>query len=302
MTLPIKIGLNIVWVKPECVVEFAQRAEELGFESVWSGEHICLPAGDADWWKKYPTAQAAEAAGTSFSAEDVAFAPDSLFLDPMIVLSHIAAATSRIRLGIGIYLLALRDPVLVGRTIASLDVLSGGRLDMGVGLGWSADEYQFTNNVWEKRGRRMNEMIRCLRTLFDDEHPEFHGEFFDFPPIGFQPKPTQRPRLPIHVGGGTPAAIRRAAQLGDGWYGMTGPSFLPMLREELKKAGREDDPFQISSIDLGGPLSQSRLDELVAEGVDRIVITPWPNTKVAEVGREGLDDIERYARKIGLSS
>ena len=99
----------------------------------------------------------------------------------MTVLAHIAGATSSIRLGIGIYLLALRNPVLVGRTIASLDVLSNGRLDMAVGLGWTPDEYSFTNNVWDTRGRRTNEMIRCLRTLFEDDEPEFHGEFFDFP-------------------------------------------------------------------------------------------------------------------------
>jgi len=299
-SLPIEVGLNIVWVEPAHIVEFAQRAEALGYESVWSGEHICLPRRD-DWWQNYPAAQAARAAGQPFGEQDVSFGPESAFLDPMVVLAHLAAATEKIRLGIGIYLLALRDPVLVGRTIASLDVLSGGRLDLGVGLGWTADEYRFTNNEWKSRGRRMDEMIRCLRTLFEEPTPEFHGEFFDFPAIGFQPKPIQTPRLPIHVGGGTPAAIRRAATLGDGWYGMNDPTLFPLLREELAKAGRESAPFEISMITLDGPLSPRKIDELVALGVQRVVVTPWPGKKVAEVGREGLDDIERYAREIGLT-
>jgi probable F420-dependent oxidoreductase len=300
MSLPIKVGLNIVWVQPSHVAEFARCAEDLGFESVWSGEHVCLPARP-DWWHNYPAAQAAAARGEAFSEEMISFRPESEFLDPMVVLSHVAAVTSTIRLGIGIYLLALRDPVLVGRTIASLDVLSKGRLDLAIGLGWTADEYRFTNNVWETRGRRLDEMIRCLRVLFDESRPEFHGEFFDFPEIGFQPKPVQKPRLPIHVGGGSAPAVRRAAQLGDGWYGMNDPSFYPLLREELKKAGREGEPFQLSLIDLGSDLSQSRIDEMVADGVERIVVTPWPGKKVAEVGREGLADIERYAKRIGLS-
>ncbi len=298
-SLPIEIGLNIVWVRPELVVEFAQRAEALGFESVWSGEHIGLPR-TPDWWHGYPAAQAARAAGEPFTEDDVSFGPDSIFLDPMVVLAHLAAATKKVRLGIGIYLLALRDPVLIGRTIASLDVLSGGRLDLGIGLGWTPDEYHYTNNVWETRGRRMDEMIRCLRTLFEQESPEFHGEFFDFPRIGFQPKPIQRP-LPIHVGGGTPAALRRAARLGNGWYGMQDPSLFPQLRDELAKSGRDPDAFEISMITLGGPLSPDRLEELSELGVGRVVVTPWPGRKVAEVGREGLDEVERYAREIGLT-
>lgn len=214
MSPPVKVGLNIVWVKPEDVVAFAQAAEELGFESVWSGEHISLPA-TPDWWKSFPLA---DVLGDAFTEDMVPFTPHSIFLDPMIVLAHIAAVTDRIRLGIGIYMLTLRDAVLVGRTLASLDVLSGGRLDMATGLGWTEDEYRFTANEWKVRGKRCNELIRALRVLFEQENPEFHGEFFDFDPIGFEPKPIQRP-LPIHIGGGGPPALRRAATLGDGWYG-----------------------------------------------------------------------------------
>ncbi len=293
--VPVKVGLNIVWVKPADLVEFGVAAEELGYESLWSGEHVCLPM-TADWWKKFP---GAEALGDAFTEEMVPFGPDSIFLDPMIALAHLAAATSRVRLGIGIYMLALRDPVLVGRMIATLDVLSNGRLDLAIGLGWNEDEYRFTNNAWKTRGRRMNETIAALRSLFADEHPEFHGEFFDFPPIGFQPKPVQQPRLPIHVGGGGPPAVRRAATLGDGWYGS--PMNIPEIRDELRSAGREHEPFEFSTIMLQGPVPLDQLEQMAEIGVHRVVVTPWVGTRVGEVGREGLAAVERYANDIGLS-
>jgi probable F420-dependent oxidoreductase len=293
MAAPVKVGLNIVWAKPEHVIEFAQTAEALGYESVWSGEHVSLPA-TPDWWRLFP---AAEILGDAFTEDMVPFSPDSPFLDPMIVLAAIAAATERVRLGIGIYMLTLRDAVLVGRTIASLDVLSGGRLDLATGLGWTEDEYRFTGNNWKTRGKRCNELIRALRVLFEDERPEFHGEFFDFDPIGFEPRPIQRP-LPIHIGGGGPPAMRRAATLGNGWYGEAGP--IPEIERLRAEAGRADEPFEYSTIALGAP-STAELEELAAQGVHRVVVTPWIGERVGEVGRDGLGVIEQYARSVGLT-
>lgn len=293
MAAPLNVGLNIVWAKPQDVIAFAQAAEDLGFESVWSGEHVALPAR-SDWWKIFPLA---EILGDAFTEDMVPFSPHSTFLDPMVVLSHVAAATKRVRLGIGIYMLTLRDAVLVGRTLASLDVLSGGRLDMATGLGWTEDEYRFTGNDWKTRGRRCNELIRALRVLFEEANPEFHGEFFDFDAIGFEPKPVQRP-LPIHIGGGGPPALRRAAELGDGWYGET--SAIPEIQRLRAESERSDMPFQYSTINLGAP-PLSELEALAGQGVDRVVVTPWPGRRVGEVGREGLDELERYAKEIGLT-
>jgi probable F420-dependent oxidoreductase len=294
MAAPLKIGLNIVWVKPELVAEYARLAEALGFESVWSGEHVALPHSP-DWWRLYPSAVAL---GDAATEDVVAFRPDSAFLDPIVVLAHLAAATTRIRLGIGVYLLALRHPVLMGRTLASLDLLSDGRIDLAVGLGWTPDEYRFTNNDWSVRGRRMNETILCLRALFEQERPEFHGEFFDFPPIGFQPRPVQRPRFPIHIGGFGAAAEHRAATLGDGWYGS--PANIPAIRDGWKTAGRESEPFQFSSITLEGAVPLGQLHAMAEQGVHRVVVTPWAGTKVGKVGREGMVALERYAKDIGL--
>lgn len=294
MGAPLKVGLNIVWARPEHVVEFARAAEDLGYESVWSGEHVSLPVKDG-WWRGFP---GTEALGEGFTEEMVPFGPDSPFLDPMVVLAHVAAATTRVRLGIGIYMLTLRDAVLVGRTLASLDVLSGGRLDMATGLGWTEDEYAFTGNDWRVRGRRCNELIRALRVLFEEEHPEFHGEFFDFGPMGFQPKPVQRP-FPVHIGGGGPPAMRRAATLGDGWYGM--PTAIPEIERLRAEAGRAGEPFEYSTITLQGPVPLAELEAMASMGVHRVVVTPWAGTRVGEVGREGLDIVERYAKEIGLT-
>ncbi len=293
MAPPVKVGLNIVWVKTDLLAEFARMAEDLGYESLWSGEHVCLST-DADWWRLFPGAQAM---GEAFTEEMVPFTPDSDFPDPMIVLAHLATVTSEVRLGIGIYMLALRNPVLVGKTLATLDVLSNGRIDMAVGLGWTADEYSWTGNDWKQRGQRMNETIEALHVLFESEHPEFHGRFFDFGPMGFQPKPVQKP-MPIHIGGGAGPAVRRAGRLGDGWYG--DPRDIPAIREELQAAGRGDAPFQFSSLAPLGTVPTAELEALAAAGVDRVVVTPWPGTNVGEIGRDGFEVIQRYAKQIGL--
>jgi len=294
MPPPLKIGLNIVWMKPELQVRTAQLAEDLGFEGAWSGEHLALPTGDPNWWRKYPTAVAL---GDRATEDVVNFRPRSAFVDPLIVLAAVASATKRIRLGVGIYMLPLRDAVLAARMVASLDVLSGGRLDLGVGLGWSEEEYRFTGNEFSKRGRKMDESILAIRACFERDEPEFHGEFYDFGPMGFEPKPVQRP-LPILVGGGTPAAEKRAALLGNGWHGAA--SSIPRIKAHLAEAGRADEPFQFSSITLG-PVSRDELETLAAQGVQRAVVTPWTGRKLGEIGEEGLADLERYAKQIGLA-
>ncbi len=291
MAAPLKVGVNIVFVQPEAVVRISQAAEQMGYESVWSGEHVALPQKE-DWWKEYPAVRAAGEAG---HAKLVPFKPETPFLDPMIVLASIASATTKIRLGIGIYLLALRNPVLAGRTIASLDVMSGGRLDLGVGLGWTPHEYTITEQRWEDRAGRMDEMIACLRALFEQENPEFHGKAFDFDPIGFRPKPVQSP-LPIHIGGSSQAAVRRAARLGTGWYG--GVDYIPAIKAELAKVGRQNEPFEYSSLSMAGPMAREELERMKEAGAERAVAIPWKSRK--PVGLEGIDMLEDYAKQIGL--
>jgi len=291
MALPLKVGINIVFVRPDAVVEVSKAAEDLGFESVWSGEHVALPVRD-DWWKKYPSVVAAGDAGTE---RHVPFRPETPFVDPMTVLAFVASATKTIRLGIGIYMLALRNPILVGRTIATLDLMSGGRLDLGVGLGWTPWEYEFTENDWATRGRRLDETICCLRVLFEEDQPEFHGEFFNFEKIGFQPKPAQHP-LPIYIGGSSAPAVTRAARLGNGWHG--GTNFIPAIKRELAEAGRADEPFVFSTIQMGAAPTRDDLLRTADEGAHRAVVVPWRSRK--PVGPEGVEILQDYAKAIGL--
>jgi len=291
MTLP-NIGLNIVWFRPDLQVRAAKLAEDLGFESAWSGEHVGLP-WFPDWWRNYPSVVAKGEAGTE---NDVLFGPKSKFLDPLITLAAIAGATNRIRLGVGIYMLALRDAVLAARMIGSLDVLSGGRLDLAVGLGWSEAEYDFTGNDWKSRGRKMDETIRAVRACFEMENPQFDGEFHKFGPLGFEPKPIQRP-VPILIGGNTPAAERRAGCLGDGWHGPL--ESIPAIKAHLAAAGRSDETFQWSNITFG-PLGREQLEDMAARSATRIVVTPFL-AKVGEVGEEGFAQVEQWARQVGLA-
>jgi probable F420-dependent oxidoreductase len=292
MAAPLKIGLNIDWLKPELRVEVAQVAEQLGFDSIWAGEHVGL-SKYPEAWRAYPSVMAKGADGTEADAN---FLPDSNFLDPFITLAVIASATKTVRLGVGVHLLALRDALLAARTVASLDVLSGGRLDLAVGLGWNEAEYRFAGAQWSHRGKKLDETIRAMRVLFEDETPEFHGEFFDFGPLGFQPKPIQKP-FPFIIGGGTPPAERRAGKLGNGWYGRI--ESIPAIRQHLAEAGRSDEPFSFSAVTFG-LVSVAELEAMVEKGVRSAVVTPWPGRKVGEVGREGIAALESYARSIGL--
>lgn len=283
---PLKIGLNIVSVPPEKLVEVCQLAEALGFESVWSGEHVAIPARP-DWFEG--AEEQKHLAGGNVSSK-MPFAAHTPYLDPMVALAAVAAVTQRIRLGIGIYMLGLREPVLVGRTIASLDRISGGRLDLGVGLGWVSYEYAFTNKDWASRGRRTDEIIRCLRVLFEEQSPSFSGEFFNFEPIGFEPKPVQTP-VPIHIGGDGMRSVRRAAELGDGWIGS--PQLFAPIREALKAGGREHEPFEFTT--LAGAATAEQLRDFAGLGADRVVVQPWNSRPEPEP----VAVLERYARTIG---
>ncbi len=202
-----KIGVALFRLRPERMAAVARHAEALGFESVWVPEHLVLPTRIAS---RYP-----------YAPDGVPpFAPDAPHLDPLILLTHVAAATSRIRLGTNIYLLPLRHPLVTARLAMSLDVLSGGRLTLGVGVGWLAEEFQAAGIEFQTRASRTRECVRALRALWTEAEPEFHGRFFSFGPVKFEPKPVQKPHPPIVFGGETEAALRRAAALGDGWYGV----------------------------------------------------------------------------------
>ncbi|MET0182840.1 MAG: TIGR03619 family F420-dependent LLM class oxidoreductase, partial [Caulobacterales bacterium] len=278
------------------LVAACKAAEELGFESVWIGEHVAIPVR-ADWDQGVEEQKHLVGPNPAMKRP---FTHETDFFDPLVALGVIAGATSKIRLATGIYMLPLREPILVGRSIASLDVLSNGRLDLGIGIGWVSHEFKFANVDWETRGRRMDEMLRCLRVLFEVNEPSFSGEFFNFEPIGYNPKPIQKP-LPIIVGGDGARAVRRAGKYGNGWLG--GPQMFGPIREELKKNDRANEPFVMTTY-AGAPPADS-LGDFIKLGADRIVVSPWPGgmlqqTEAIRAAGGPIAILERYAKSAGL--
>jgi len=181
----------------------------------------------------------------------------------------------------------------------SLDVLSGGRLTLGVGVGWLAEEFQAAGIDFRTRAARTRECVRALRALWTEAEPEFHGRFFSFGPVKFEPKPLQRPHPPIVFGGETEAALRRAAALGDGWYGVghtpeSAAVQAGRLHALLAAAGRGAAPFELTVSHTGGALAPEAVRRYADAGIARVVVLPWQR------GREATETLARQAAALGL--
>jgi probable F420-dependent oxidoreductase len=220
------------------IVRFARRAEALGFESIWSGDHIVLPVAGTN---QYPY------------TTDGSFARPATegFLEPYTLLAYVAAATKTIKLGLTVIILPYRNPIVQAKMLACLDVLSGGRLICGVGVGWLEKEFQVLQASYKDRGPVSDEYLEIFNILWTEDHPEFHGKFYDFDGIAMYPKPIQQPSIPIWVGGHSRRAIRRAVRYGQAWHPTRQtPDFveqhLPYLRQEAARQGRDPDEPTIS--------------------------------------------------------
>ncbi|HEY5647192.1 MAG TPA: LLM class F420-dependent oxidoreductase [Pseudomonadales bacterium] len=196
-----QLGRNVA---REPLIDFAQAVEAAGYASGWVSDHVCWPAEIAS---KYPYTH-----DGSFAP-----APDMGWLDPIGTQLFVAAVTSKLRLGFTVLILPYRQPVVTAKQLATLDVLSGGRLILGCGIGWMAEEAAILGMPWDKRGARTNEQLELFECLFTQSAPRFDGEFYQLPEVGFEPKPIQSP-VPVWVGGNTDAAYRRAARYGSGLH------------------------------------------------------------------------------------
>jgi probable F420-dependent oxidoreductase len=277
-----KFGLNFTPVYPAQARDLAILAEETGFESIWIGEHVLVP------FDGVPEGDRAN------------FRPDSRFIEPWVALSHLAAVTSTVRLGTCVAVLPLHHPVHLARSIATLDVLSGGRVTVGTGVGLIEAEYRAVGEDFTTRGARLDEMIQVMGVLFSDAQPEFHGRFYDFPPSGFEPKPIQRPRPPLLVGGYSEAALRRCIEVGDGWFGgspsaSSAADTIADLQRRRSAAGRPSLEITLLT-GWGKGFDADLVASYEKAGVDRLVVTPWTSSRAA---REG---IERFAAEAGLAS
>jgi probable F420-dependent oxidoreductase len=256
----IKVGLHALGVgsgsKPEVVSAVAGAADEGGFATLWCGEHVVMVDSPRS---RYP-----------YSADGLIAVPaDADWLDPLLGLSFIAAHTRRITLATGILLLPEHNPLIVAKQAATLDVLSGGRFTLGVGVGWSAEEFEALGVPFERRGARMTEYIAA----------SFFGEFVRFDAVRVYPKPVRQRRIPVIIGGTTETALRRVATIGDGWYGFN-VSAAEVLQHVRTLAAycieRDRDPRTLTvavSLSDGGP---ELLPEMAAAGVTELVVVAAP--------------------------
>jgi len=277
-----KIGLNLVPVSLDKLADAARVSEELGFESGWIGEHIVLPMKPR---VPYPYGEAS-------------FRPDTPFLEPFVALAHLATVTEKLRLGTGICILPGRQFFATARAITTLDNISRGRLDLGVGTGWSEDEFELLGADFHQRGAVMDEFLDALDALWQQQHPSFHGKYLDFDNLGFAPKPVQKPRVPVHVGGFAPAALRRAAVRGDGWYGSAGSpeearNSIDTINNLLREQGRDPADFE-HTIMVWSPPDSATVAAYGEAGAQRLIATPFSYPKYEADPIARIRDFARY--------
>jgi len=263
----VKIGafvpLGTANVNPEFMTTVGPALEERGFESVWVAEHVVL---FDDYESKYPYADSGRFPGGG----------DSGLLEPLTALAYIAATTTTLRLGTGICLVGQRNPVYTAKQVADVDVLSGGRIDFGIGIGWLREEFEVVAMPFDHRGARSDEHIEVMKQLWTQETSSFDGRYYQLPECRMYPKPVQQPHPPIHVGGESDGALRRAARLGQGWFGFNRlpeqvPEALTRLDTALAAEGRSRDEMEISVSPYFNPVDADAIKRYEDAGVDRVI-------------------------------
>lgn len=260
-------GLGIAAGAQRTVIDaVAATAERCGFATLWVGEHVVM-VDESD--SHYPYSDDGR----------IAISADVDWLDPLITLSFAAAATNRIELATGVLLLPEHNPVIMAKQTASLDRMTGGRLSLGVGVGWSKEEYDALGVPFEGRGRRLTEYVAAMRTLWRDDVASFSGEFVSFDRVRVNPKPHGR-SIPVVLGGNSDAALRRVAEWGDGWYGFNLADVeeaafrASKLRSLCREVGRDPTDLRLAvSLQDPVPADATRLADA---GIDELVLVAGP--------------------------
>ncbi len=266
-----KIGLFAPWISsyatPAFLAEAAQHAERLGFHSIWVPEHVLL---FDEYASSYPYTQDGR----------IKVGQEPNILEPFNYLSFMAAATSTIRLGTGICLVPQRHPVYTAKEVATVDYLSNGRVDFGVGIGWLKEEFEALGVSWPRRGQRTRDYIELMQRLWYDPVSEYDGEFYTLPPSRQYPKPVQQPHPPVHFGGESDAALRRVADIGQGWYGFglspeDATERIGTLTRLLEERGRSRADVHISVSPRFGPFDTSTVPAYRETGADQLILTGY---------------------------
>jgi probable F420-dependent oxidoreductase len=261
---------------PEGAAALGQIAEEAGFESLWTVEHVIVPAG---YESQYPYSPTGKMPGKE----------DNPIPDPLVWLTWVAAHTRTIKLATGILILPQRNPIVLAKEVATLDLLSGGRVILGVGVGWLKEEFDAIGVDFADRGPITDEYVDAMRALWRDDEASFKGRWTSFERAKMYPKPAQAGGVPIHVGGHSRAAARRAGRLGDGFFPARGSledltELFEVARVAAKEAGRDPSAIEMT---CGGAMDVDGVRRFADAGADRIVIPAF--------GR----DVEQYKQMLG---
>lgn len=279
--IPINIGHQSVGD----MVAIAQKAEEVGVESVWTFEHVIVPI---DYASKYP-----------YNADGkMGLPPEANFLDPLIALTAIASNTTRLRLATGVNILSQTSPLYLAKQAATLDFLSNGRFSLGVGIGWLKEEFDALNVPFAARGARFDDYVEAMRKVWSGEVVEHQSRFLDWSGFKSYPVPVQKP-LPIIIGGSKGKAFERIAKHGDGWYAPTTSldqltPLLARLDEACKEFGRDRATVEVSCMWIPASEGLDVVERYAEAGVDRLVIPiqaiggPTPLEALDRLGEETL--------------
>jgi probable F420-dependent oxidoreductase len=282
-----RIGLAMIGaaggVEPQAIKAIAPCAERLNFASLWSPEHVVFIEGHRS---RYP------------------YGPmpgniDLPLFNPLVALAYAAAVTDRIKLATGVCLVPQHNPLILGKEVASLDQLSGGRFMLGVGIGWQVEEFEALGIPWEGRARRTRECIEAMRRLWSEDRASFKGEFVNFANAICWPKPAAGAKLPVLFGGNSIAALRRVAEYGDGWVGLSldpqqAREKIAKLREMLASYRRREAEVEIFLMPSSRRPSLEELKAYHDAGVTELVITGW-GRRTAE---EHTKQVEQLARSV----
>ena len=282
-----KIGLipaNIGAPSGEMMIGMAKLAEQIGFESIWTFEHVIVPI---DYQSKYP-----------YSADGkMGVDPDANFVDPLIALTAIAAQTSTIRLGTGVNILSQASPIYVAKQAASLDFVSNGRFELGVGIGWLREEFQACGTPFERRGARFDDYIQAMRKVWSGDVVEHKSEFLDWTGFKSKPTPVQDP-FPVVIGGTKGKAFERTAKYGNGWFAPTASPdqltpYLAELDAACSKEGRDRSEIEITAMWFPNPDDLSDVERYAEMGVGRLVV-PLP----AIVKGNPIESLQAFGKNV----
>jgi probable F420-dependent oxidoreductase len=224
---------------PDVLIPFVQRAETLGYESVWTAEHVIIPQTYTSVYPYNPSGK-------------VPFRPDASIIDPLVALTFIASSTKHLRLGTGVNILPQTNPLYLAKWASSIDHLSKGRLMLGVGIGWLREEFEAIGVPFAHRGKRSDEYLQALKAVWNGEEVNYQGEFVRWQGFMMRPKPVQPGGVPLVIGGVSPSAIRRTVRYGDGWYVIGKDlddyrSHMKALADECARQGRNPQELEITA-------------------------------------------------------